>query len=124
MLSKTTYLAGLQCSKRLWLEMHRPFLAAPPSEIDRFRLAQGSEVDRLARQQFDGRLIPYHPDQQEMIRATWQAIAEGEHVLFQGTFAADGVLVKTDILVYLEMPPGWHLIEVKATASYKEDEHL
>ena len=36
----TTYLAGLQCAKRLWLEMHRPFLAAPPSETERFRLAR------------------------------------------------------------------------------------
>lgn len=124
MLSKTTYLAGLQCAKRLWLEMHRPNLAAPPSETDRFRMARGSEVDRLVRQHFDGRLIFDHHDEQEMIRATWQAIEAGERVLFQGTFAADGVLVKTDMLVYQDMPPGWQLIEVKATTSYKKDEHL
>jgi hypothetical protein len=124
MLSKTTYLAGLQCNKRLWLEIHQPHLAAPPSETDRFRMARGSEVDRIARQQLNGRLIPHDYDEQAMIRATRQAIEEGEHILFQGTFAADGILVKTDILVYQDMPPGWQLIEVKATTSYKASEHL
>lgn len=124
MLTKTAYLSGLQCMKRLWLETHRPELAAPPSETDRFRMQRGAKVETFARQEFNGRPIPEYRDKEEMVQATRQAIEAGERVLFQATFAADGVLVKTDILAWLDFPPGWHLVEVKATTSYKEDEHL
>ncbi len=57
-----------------------------------------------------------------MVSATEAAIANGAPALFQGTFAVDDLLVRTDILIRTET--GWQLIEVKSTTSVKEAEHL
>lgn len=122
MLTKTAYLAYVQCPKAFWLDAHQPELAAPPDPAAQRRLRAGNEVDRLARAQFpDGVGIAYRPHTTDMVPLTQQALAEGATTLFQATFAPDDVLVKVDVLTQTAV--GWHLIEVKSTTSVK-DEHL
>jgi hypothetical protein len=52
LLSKRRVLAGLQCHKRLYLQLTAPDLAAAPSEALTFRFDQGCEVGSLAQQAF------------------------------------------------------------------------
>jgi len=123
MLTKTAYLAHVQCPKHLWLTMHRPHLANASDPSALRRLQAGQEVDEAARGVFaNGRLIPHHPDAQEMAALTANAIADGAETLFQATFAAQDLLVKVDILS--QTTQGWHLIEVKSSTTYKAKEHL
>lgn len=71
MLTKTNYLAYLQCSKAFWLEKYQPFLSTPPDPAAQRRLSAGQEVDKLARKQFlNGRLIPYRPHPEDMAPLT------------------------------------------------------
>jgi len=123
MLTKTATLAHTQCPKQLWLTTHRPHLATAPDPSALRRLQAGQAVDEAARGAFtNGRLIPHHPDPQEMATLTAEAIADGVETLFQATFAAQDLLVKVDILTQTEQ--GWHLIEVKSSTKYKPKEHL
>jgi hypothetical protein len=122
MLTKTDYLAYLQCPLAFWLDRFRPQLKAPLEADGQRRMRMGQQVDRAARDWFpDGVLIPWRPDPREMAPLTAQAIAAGETALFQATFHTGDLLVKVDVLQREE--EGWHLIEVKSSTSVK-DEHL
>lgn len=123
MLTKTNYLAYTQCAKAFWLEKYKPELSSPPDPDLQRRLRVGQEVDKLARERYSGGiLIPYRPHPEDMAPLTAQAIAGGSETLFQATFNVDDLLVKVDILTQTET--GWHLIEVKSSTKYKEDEYL
>lgn len=48
-LSKSRFLGGLQCKKRLYLDAHHPDLAEPPRPAERARMQQGTRIqERLA----------------------------------------------------------------------------
>jgi len=53
-LSKSKYLAGLQCHKNLWLKINAPEKAAPPSTFREHIFRQGSNVGLLAQKEFPG----------------------------------------------------------------------
>jgi hypothetical protein len=122
MLTKTDYVRFVQCPLAFWLAKYRPEAGAAPDPAAQRRMQAGIQVDRLAREQFPGgQLIPYRPHPEAMAPLTEQASAGGASALFQATFVAGDLLVKTDIL--LRDGDGWHLIEVKSSTSVK-DEHL
>src|ERR1051325_11986633 len=56
-LSKSRFLAGLQCPKRLYLEIHAPFLATRPDGAMRAILDLGHEVGEVARRRFPGGVL-------------------------------------------------------------------
>ena len=47
-LSKSRYMAGLQCELRLWQKLFHPERAVAPDAADSARRAEGTEVGRLA----------------------------------------------------------------------------
>src|SRR2546425_13129563 len=53
-LSKSKYLSGLQCHKRLYLAIHSPELATEPDEHTQAILDMGTTVGELARRRFTG----------------------------------------------------------------------
>jgi hypothetical protein len=53
-LSKSKFVAGVQCLKRLYYQIHQPELAEQPDEIQQARLEQGNEVFLLAQSRFPG----------------------------------------------------------------------
>ncbi len=121
-ITKGRYMNFLRCAKRLWLEEYQPDLVAPPDDAALRRMRLGQDVDRTARDRFlGGVLIPYEPQPAEMVSRTRDALDAGANVLFQATFAAEDLLCRSDIL--LRRDQSWHLIEVKAGLSVKE-EHL
>jgi CRISPR/Cas system-associated exonuclease Cas4 (RecB family) len=124
-LSKSRFIAGLQCLKRLYLEVHQPELAGEPDEQSMAVFEQGYEVGRLAQKMFPGGVLMEagHEDVDKALQQTEQALTRKEHpAVFQGAFTHDDILARVDIL---ERRPRnkWRLIEVKSSTSVK-DYHL
>lgn len=117
LLTKSKYLNGLQCAKRLWLEERAPqHLATGGGSRDITRM-QGFQIGRLARTRYPGgRLIG--GSGMEAVRQTQTALYHGATCLFEATFVYDDILVRCDIL--RKLPGGrWELIEVKSTTTIK-----
>lgn len=129
-LSKSKFLSGLQCHKRLYLEIHQPALATPPDASMRAILDMGTEIGLLAQRRFSGGVLV-----RERFRQREAAIAEtaallqdsGISAIFEGAFEHEGVLVRVDILERTHNgeggSPSWRLIEVKSSTRVK-DVHL
>jgi hypothetical protein len=70
-ISKSKFVAGVQCLKRLYLQVHEPELAAQPGAAAEAIIQQGREVGLLARQMFPGGVeVGDHRSLDEAIRAT------------------------------------------------------
>ncbi len=122
-ISKSKYMAGVQCLKRLYLLVHQPELAGGMEAGDFFLMDQGRQAGRLAHQLFPGCVLVRAGDPEEAIRITRQLIANPEiPAIFEAAFENDHVLVRVDIL-QRRRDKRWRLIEVKSTADLK-DHHV
>jgi predicted RecB family nuclease len=126
-LSKSKFLSGLQCPKRLYLEIHAPELATKPDEQQQAILDMGSEVGVLARRRFsNGVLVEAdHRHPTAALEQTAKLVANPNvPAIFEGAFEYDRILVRVDILERLEPgvdgAPRWRLIEVKSSTRVKE----
>src|SRR5690349_17516316 len=129
-LSKSKYLAGLQCHKRVYLDVYHPDWATPPDPSMQAVLDMGTELGVLARSRFPGGvLIEEGYRQREAALAHTAAVLTDPTVsaIFEGAFEHDGVLVRVDILERISgtggEPLSWRLIEVKSSSRVK-DVHL
>jgi len=117
-------MSGLQCIKKLWLDIHDGEKATPLSKADKRILDQGTYVGVEARKMFPGGLLIEY-DRSNLsgsVEKTRDAIKEGAEVLFEAAFTYDDVLVLVDVLKK-NKDGSWDLIEVKSTNSIK-DQHL
>lgn len=122
MLSKSKYMAGLQCPRRLWLACHEPDLGAPPSENLVAVLDQGAEIGRHAHELFPGGVLVDEEAWQhgQATARTRQLMADGNvGAIFEAAFEHAGVRVRVDVLERLG-PQTWGLREVKQGASVKD----
>ncbi|OQW64298.1 MAG: hypothetical protein BVN29_13470 [Nitrospira sp. ST-bin5] len=129
-LSKSKYISGLQCHKRLYLDIYQPYLATPPDAGTQAILDMGTEVGELARRRFPGgRLVTAGYRQIEAALAQTAALMADESIpaIYEAAIMADGVLVRVDILERVATEDGalaeWRLIEVKSSTKVK-DVHL
>jgi hypothetical protein len=130
-LSKSKLVAGLQCPRRLWLQVNNPD-AAKHSDAAQVRFAQGHSVGALARQLAAehygaGELIDVRNEDKPDWPYTWQTVfarvqtclsKPGLQVLFEAPFVGAGMAVLSDIVVQHPARRGkpgerW-LIEVKS----------
>ena len=121
-LSKSRLIAGLQCLKRLCLEVHQPELAGEPDEQSMAVFEQGYEVGRWAQKRFPGgMLIEAGPEEMAKALKQTQQAMEDKHcpAIFEATFTYDNVLARVDILARLSRNK-WRLIEVKPSTSVKD----
>jgi predicted RecB family nuclease len=123
-LSKSKFVAGSQCLKRLYLQVHDPKLAAEPDEATEAIIEQGREVGMLARKLFPGGIeVDGSAGLKQAIRTTKQLIANPEiPAIFEGVFEHDGIIVKADVL-QRRKENLWRLVEVKSTSDVK-DHHV
>jgi len=123
-ISKSKFVAGCQCLKRLYWQVHEPELAAEPDASAYAIIEQGREVGMLARQLFPGGVeVVSDGGLDQAIRATRELVANPEiPALFEAAFGHDGVVVRVDVL-HRRGDNRWRVIEVKSSASKKE-EHL
>ncbi len=123
-LSKSKYVAGQQCHRLLWWQVHEP--DAPelvPDASARAVMDQGSRVGALARTYVPGgTLIDVPYDRYEAkLAATSAALAARAPAVYEASFSAGGIFVAVDILERLGEDHG--LIEVKSSTKVKP-EHL
>jgi predicted RecB family nuclease len=122
-LSKSKFCAGVQCLKRLYLQAHKPELAAEPNAAAEAIIQQGREVGMLARQMFPGGVEVNGANLADAIRTTRELVAKPEiPAIFEAVFEHQNVLVKVDIL-HRRRDGRWRLIEVKSTSDLK-DHHV
>jgi hypothetical protein len=120
-LSKSTFIRGIQCLKSLYLHKNRPFLRdkLAPEQLAKFR--RGHEVGKLAWALFPGGIdcAPAHPTQfKKSLELTRSLIADGTPVIYEAAFQYNGVLIFLDILVKTSV--GYHAYEVKSSLEISE----
>jgi predicted RecB family nuclease len=122
-ITKSKYMAGVQCLKRLFLLTNSPELGRGKTAADFALLDQGRQVGKLAQQLFPGGVEVRTGNPEEAIRTTQELIANPDiPAIFEAAFEHEGVFVRADIL-HRRRDGRWRLIEVKSSASMK-DEHV
>ena len=124
-LSKSKYLAGCQCPKRLWLQCFSPELAAEQDASVAARLEAGTEIGRHARALFSGGVLVDEEAWQhdEAVTRTQALLADlAVPAIFEAAFVHARVRIRVDVL---ERLPGgaWGVREVKSGTGVK-DVHL
>ncbi len=120
-ISKTKFIAGVQCPKRLYLLVHEPELAAQPDGSDGAIIEQGREVGLLARQLFPGGVeVDGSGGLEAAIRSTRELVENSDvPAIFEGAFEQNDVVVKTDTL-QRRKENHWRLVEVKSTSDLRD----
>jgi hypothetical protein len=124
-LSKSKFMAGWQCLKRLHLEVHQPELMGEPDEQTMAVFEQGHEVGRWAQRAFPGGVLieAGHEEIAKALQQTEQAVADKQcPAIFEAAFTHDNVLARVDILERLPRNK-WRLIEVKSSTKAKDYHH-
>jgi hypothetical protein len=120
-LSKSTYIRGLQCEKSLYLYKHNYNLRDGVSSQLQAIFNQGTNVGLLSQQLFPNGADASPSDHfkiQESVLKTKEFIERGESIIYEATFQYNGVLVALDILVKDKV--GWKAYEVKSSTSISE----
>ena len=116
-LSKSRYMAGLQCLKRLYLETYRRELADPVDQAQQARFDAGTAVGELARQRFPGgKLVAEEYYQHEQAVRTTRRLLRSVPVppLYEAAFSFEGIRTRVDVL-YKNEEPGFDMVEVKSS---------
>ena len=124
-LTKSRFITGLQCHRRLWWQVQEP--DAPelkPDPLTQSVFDRGTRVGELARTYFpDGVLIPQvGVSLAARADATKRAIDAGARVIFEAAFLHDDLYAAIDVLTF-DDDGGARIHEVKSTTHLKP-EHL
>ncbi|HLP37054.1 DUF2779 domain-containing protein [Lacibacter sp.] len=125
LLSKSTFMYGCQCPKRLWLHKFKPEVRDEEDEAQIAIFQSGTDVGMLARQLFPGG-IDASPETaylyQQSVADTAKYISKGHTIIYEAAFQYNGVLAAMDILV--QQNGKWYAFEVKGTLDVKEQHEL
>ncbi len=119
-LSKSTFMYGCQCPKRLWLHKFMPEVRDELEEAQQAIFQTGTDVGMLARDLFPGGVDASPVDYfhfQQSVADTQQYIREGRKVIYEAAFQFNGLLCAVDILA--KKNGKWYAYEVKSTTSVK-----
>jgi len=119
-LSKSRYLSGLQCVKRLYLEVNRRDRA--PGSTFGSRFDGGDAAVLLARTRHPGGVLVdvEYGQHEEAVALTARLLADvAVPALFEAAFLHDGVRIRTDLLLR-NLDGTWDLQEVRPSTSVKE----
>ena len=121
LLSKSTFMMGHQCPKRLWLFKNKPELRQEISDAQQMIFNKGTNTGLLAQQLFpggkDASPVDYFSYPQA-IRQTYDWITNGETIIYEAAFQFDRVMAALDILV--SKKGKWYAYEVKSSTEVKE----
>ena len=122
LLTKSRFMAGQQCPKRLWLEVREKHLMAPVTPAKQAIFDTGHEIGRFAHRLFPGGQLISGDDLQDGIDKTSEGIAAGIPAMFEACLIADDLYARIDIL-RSNGDGTWDIIEVKSSTSVKP-EHI
>src|SRR5579864_1511603 len=121
-LSKSRFVAGAQCLKRLYWQVYEPEFAALADAGTQARMDQGTAVGVEARKAFPGGVLVTadHQHTDDALAQTAELIADRSvPAIFEAALEHNGVLVRVDILERLPRDR-WRLVEVKSTTEVRE----
>jgi len=119
-LSKSKFLAALQCDKRLYLQVHHPELATPRDAATQAILDMGSEIGVLARRRLPSGVLvdsAYRRIKEALTQTAELMANPSVPAIFEAALYFDSVLIRVDILERVTKADGttqWRLIEVQA----------
>ena len=116
LLSKSTFVRGLQCEKSLYLYKNHFNLKDTPSLSLKTIFEQGTSIGLLAQHLFPGGVdasTKSYININDSVKKTFDFINQGETTIYEATFIYNNVLAALDILVKKE--DGWHAYEVKSS---------
>ena len=130
-LSKSKYLAGLQCPKLLWTHFNDRELIPTPGPAQQHIFDTGHMVGDLAKRLYPGgKEVPMvfkASDAIELTVTATQDLMERRIPIFEASFLADDRYCRVDILVPVPGPDGdrengtdWDLVEVKSSTRVKD----
>ena len=116
-LSKSTYIKGLQCEKALYMQKKHPYLRDKLSIEQRAKFQRGTDVGVLAHEVFpDGiDMSPKSPSQfPKKAQETWDNLSNPSvNVMYEAVFQYNDTLIMLDILV--RDGDRWIAVEVKSS---------
>ena len=116
-LSKSTYIKGLQCEKALYMQKKHPYLRDKLSIEQRAKFQRGNDVGVLALEVFpDGiDMSPTSPSQfPKKVKETWDNLSNpGVKVMYEAVFQFNDTLIMLDMLV--RDGDQWVAVEVKSS---------
>lgn len=122
-LTKSRYVSGLQCLRRLWLNVHEPLERQEPEPGT--ALDVGIEVGRMARLLFPGGvLVAQEPwEHAAAVARTAELMADRSvPAIFEAAFEHSGVRIRVDVLERL-LRGRWGLREVKSSSDIRDDHY-
>jgi hypothetical protein len=121
MISKSSFIRGMQCRKSLWLHFYQPEERDEISESQQQIFDNGHSVGLLAQQLFPGGVDASRGEYEKVQEAaafTAALIDGGQPVIYEAAFSDGETLCYMDILV--KEADGWAAYEVKASTQVKE----
>jgi len=118
-ISKSKFISGLQCHKRLFLQVHNPDIGNATAQHNK---EEGTAVGALARSMFPGGVLVEADNNHlaDALRKTKELLNNpAVPAIFEGAFRHDGVLVRVDVLLRSIEKGDFFLIEVKAATKVK-----
>ena len=122
LLSKSRFLAGLQCQLRLWHQCYNRELASEISPAQEAIFDAGQQVGRQATSLYPGGVLirEDHLQHSAAVQSTLAAMNNPEiAAIFEAAFFYDDVRIRVDILQRVG-DGRWNLVEVKSATSIKE----
>ncbi len=117
--SKEIFLNGLVCPTLGWL-MRSGEITEVLSPGDKFRIEQGLEIGRRARELYPEGILINEVDLTVVTNRTENLMEDaGVTVIFEGAFLTDSFAARADILKRTDN--GWHLCEVKSSINDREE---
>ncbi len=116
-LSKSTYIKGLQCEKALYMQKKHPYLRDKLSIEQRAKFQRGTDVGVLAHEVFPGGIdmSPNSPSQfPKKAQETWDNLNNPSvNVMYEAVFQYNDTLIMLDILA--RDGDRWIAVEVKSS---------
>lgn len=116
-LSKSTYIKGLQCEKALYMQKKHPYLRDKLSFEQRAKFQRGTDVGILAHEVYPNGIdmSPNSPSQfPKKVKETWENLSKPEvNVMYEAVFQYNDTLIMLDMLV--RDGDRWLAIEVKSS---------
>lgn len=122
MISKSAFLAGLQCERLLWTGFNAPVRISPPDASLQAIFDQGREVNAVARTLFAGGMeVAAGIADPEEVEGASQLALQARRPLFEPGLVFKGAFARADILVPAKNG-SWDLNEVKGVTEPEESQ--
>jgi len=117
--TKEIFLNASVCLSLGWL-LRSGKISKTPTIGEKFRMEQGIEIHRRARELYPTGILIQEPDKVSALEKTKVLVDDPSiSTILEGTFCIDGFVAKADILN--RKTDGWHMIEVKSSVNDKAE---